>query len=125
MQQLEYNPSGYGRAANEYELYKILNAAHIGLENLQREYWFVPKVCRVDYFGIDQKTNKKILVEVKNWFVKIDDMRQLITYLAHAAELYGENGFRLILIAGGILDSRLHILTKLGIEVYLTKELVK
>jgi RecB family endonuclease NucS len=125
MQQLEYNSSGYCRAANEYELYKLLNAAHIGLENLQREYWFVPKVCRIDYFGVDPNTNKKLLVEVKNWFVKIDHMRQLITYLAHATELYGENGFRLILIAGGIQDSRRNILTKLGIEVYLTKELIK
>jgi len=125
MQQLEYNPSGYGRAANEYELYKLLDAAHIGLENLQHEYWFVPKVCRIDYYGVDPKTNKKILVEVKNWFVKIDYMRQLITYLVHATELYGENGFKLILIAGGILDSRRAILTKLGIQVYLTKELIK
>lgn len=125
MQQLEYNSAGYGRAINEYKLYELLEAANIGFEKLHKEYWFVPKTCRIDYFGIEPKTNKKLLVEVKNWFVKIDYMRQLITYLVHATELYGENGFRLILIAGGIQDSRRNILAKLGIEVYLTKELIK
>lgn len=121
---LNYNQAGYGRATTEYELYKILESLKIGIDKLEKEIWIAPS-CRIDYYGIDQITNKTLLIEVKNWFITIDNMRQLITYLVHATERYGENNFRLILIAGGIEKTRRKILEKLDIEVYLTKDLVQ
>ncbi len=121
---LEFNEAGYGRATNEYKLYEILESSGNGLNAFKKQYPFAPG-CIIDYYGIDPKTHVKILVEVKNWFLKIKDIQQLVKYLVHATELYGEKQFRLIIIAAGLEESRRKILDKLGIEIHLTKEMVQ
>ena len=121
---LKYNQSGHCSATNEYELYSILDNITLGYINRKKQYLF-DIGCIIDYYGLDPKTQLPVLIEVKNWFLKIKDMEQLIKYLIHATEKYGENNFHLKVIVGGIENSRKKILDKLGIEVYLTKDLVK
>jgi len=113
------NPRGYILFKNEKELYRFLK------ENFLRDYIEQFKIddgCFVD-FCLDSR--HKIFVEVKNWFVTIKDMEQFLKYFVHASELYGENNFRLQVIAGGIEPLRRKILEKVGIQVVLTKDLVQ
>ena len=121
---LTFNPAGYGRALNEKELYCLIeDYIYMKYDKVKKQYRF-DIGCILDYFALDLFTKKPILIEVKNWFLAIKDMEQLIKYYVHATEMYGENKFTLIVYAGGCDSRRLKILEKLGIEVYLTKDLV-
>jgi hypothetical protein len=121
---LEYNQAGYCRATNEKELYKILlEQIYIKYDSVKEQFFFAPG-CKIDFFAKEIFTKKPILIEVKNWFLTIKDMEQLIRYYIHAIEKYGENNFSLIAYIGGCEKSRQTILEKLGIETYITKDLV-
>ena len=114
------NPRGFIRFSSEKKLHHALADALPPLQRFQAEYEFAPG-CVVDFFGFYE--GKPVLVEVKNWFVRIRDMQQLMKYYVHAVEKYGFDGFRLIVIAGGIEAPRRRILELLGIEVVLTREI--
>jgi len=120
--QYEYreNPAGYVLFKNEKELCRFLKA------NFLRDYIEQFKMddgCIVDFCNLDSHSYKKF-IEVKNWFVTIKDMEQFLKYFIHASEIYGENNFRLMVVAGGIEPLRKAILEKIGIQVVLTKDLV-
>jgi hypothetical protein len=80
--------------------------------------------CRLDFFGYEIFTKKPVLIEVKNWFVSIKDMEQIMKYYIHALEMYGENKYALVIYAAGCELDRLRVLEKLGIEFYKIKDLV-
>jgi hypothetical protein len=120
-----YNPSGYGRAPTEYELYDLLKETiFMKYDNVKERFEF-DRGCIVDYFCKEIFTKKPVIIEVKNWFVTIKDMEQILKYYIHALELYGENKFSLIVYAGGIELDRLKILDKLNIEFHKTVDVVK
>lgn len=118
------NQAGYSKAQDEYNLYDII------LPFIQSMYYnILPQYvfdtgCKVDFFALDHK-RQPVIIEVKNWFVSIKDMEQLIKYYVHATELFGENKFKLVVIAGGIEQPRRVILEKLGIQIIITKDLLK
>ena len=80
--------------------------------------------CVVDYKCID-KEKRIVFIEVKNWFVRIRDMEQLLKYYTHACTILGEDCFSLVCIAAGIDGIREEILNRIGIEVVLTKDLLE
>lgn len=125
IEQLKYNQAGYGRALNENQLYELLKEHIYTLYLKVKEQYEFDRGCIIDFFGNEQYTNKPILIEVKNWFVSIKDMEQILKYFIHATEMYGENKFSLIVYAGGCENDRKKILEKLGIEIYLTKDVLK
>lgn len=121
---LQYNQAGYGRAESEYSLYdfviikKFINSMYF---DVKEQYWF-DTGCQIDFFAKDKNTHP-ILIEIKNWFITIQDMQQIMKYIVHAVERYGQNNFTLIIIAGGIEDTRRTILDKLNVKIILTKDL--
>lgn len=122
---METNPSGYKRAADEYQLYQLLEKHFKNLyEDVKEQVVFAPS-CRIDYLAKEIFTETPILIEVKNWFATINDIQQLIKYYIHATERYGKNKFKLLLYTGGIDPTRREILEKIGIEVYLTKDVLQ
>lgn len=121
---LEYNQAGYGRASNERQLYEMLtDYIYAHYTDVRRQYFF-DNGCQIDFFALDIYSRSPVLIEIKNWFLTIKDMEQLMKYYVHATEKYGENRFSLIVYAGGCEETRQKILTKLGIQLYLTKDLV-
>ena len=120
---LSKNPSGYIRAKNEEELYYFLENQYFPKKfgnNWEKQFEFAPS-CIIDYFV---KANIPILIEVKNWFLSIKDMQQIMKYLAHATDRYGPKGFHFMLIAGGIEEQRRTLLEPLGVEIIETKNIL-
>lgn len=116
------NPRGYIRFPSEKELYQFLEKRFLlNFFYVIPQYEFAPKQI-IDYIATDND-GKISLIEVKNWFVTINDMKQILGYLAHASEKYGNEGYKFILIAGGIEEERREFLEKLKIEILLTKDL--
>lgn len=116
------NPSGYMRAKDEENLYSFLENKYLPRKfgnQWKKQYEFAPS-CIIDYFI---KTPLPTLIEVKNWFVRIKDMQQIMKYLAHATDRYKPNGFHFVLIAGGIDEERRTLLEPLGVEIILTKDI--
>lgn len=119
---MQANPAGYCRAENEYKLYEIIQPFINSMYyDAKPQYPFAPS-CVADYFALDT-CRRSVIIEVKNWFITIKDMEQLTKYLVHATELYGENKFKIVVIAGGVMQTRRAILEKLGIEIILTRDL--
>jgi len=121
---LSKNPSGYIRAKNEEELYYFLENQYLPKEfgnNWKKQFEFAPS-CIIDYFV---KASIPILIEVKNWFVRIKDMQQIMKYLAHATHRFKAHGFRFVLVAGGIENERRSLLEALNVEIILTKDVLK
>lgn len=116
------NPSGHVQFENEQELYHFLEDKVFSWWKFSKQVEFAPS-CRVDY--LLYHGTRPVLVEVKNWFLRIKDMQQILKYYVHAVERYGEDNFTLIVIAGGIEEPRRKILEKLGVRVVLTKNLVE
>lgn len=117
------NPSGYALFPNEESQYKFLNKYFFPTKGWvpDFQYELVPKSKedRVDYFvNLDQP----ILIEVKNWFVRVKDVLQIVRYIIHATERYQH--FKFLLICGGIETHRRKILEKLGVEILLTSQLI-
>jgi len=129
------NPSGFVQFKNEKELYRFLDAELFQEKPLNlflnikdprliiRQFEFAPG-CFIDY-AVFTRSHFIFLFEVKNWFVRIKDMEQLLKYYIHAIEQYGENRFSLTVIVGGIEKPRKQILEKLGIKILLTRTLVE
>lgn len=122
---LTFNSAGYGRALNENELYELLKKHIYTTYSCVEEQYVFDSGCRLDFFAYEQFTKKPVLIEVKNWFISIKDMEQILRYYIHAIEMYGENKFILIVYAGGCESDRLKILEKLGIKFHLTRDLIK
>jgi len=115
------NPSGHVQFESEKELYRFLEDRVFSWWKFSKQVEFAPSCC-VDY--LLYHGTRPVLVEVKNWFLRIKDMQQILKYYVHAVERYGEDNFTLIVIAGGIEGPRRKILEKLGVKVVLTKNLV-
>ena len=118
------NTAGYVRWRNESLLYAWLEDTY-----LKRFYAVCPQFridngCIVDYKCIDER-KRIVFIEVKNWFVSVKDMEQLLKYYTHACIVLGEECFSLVCIAAGIDDIREGILNRIGIEVVLTKDLLE
>lgn len=123
MKIMTLNPRGYMHFDSEKEARFFLEKnflPKIGI-NFTVEFELVQNRF-VDYRG--NNDDKTILVEVKNWFVRNSDMMQLMGYLDHATERYGEQNFVFYLVAGGVEEYRRKILEKLGFKIQLTGDIL-
>ena len=116
MSELKKNISGHVHARSEKELKNILENKTI---EVKREHVFAPS-CIIDFYM--KIYGYPILIEVKNWFVKIRDMEQIMKYLVHATEKYGADNFDFYLVAGGIDQKRREILEALNVKIIITKD---
>ncbi len=119
-----YNSAGYCRAPNEYKAYPIIEkylTKHYG--PFQRQVRF-DTGCIIDFYR-KMSDDKIILAEVKNWTLEIGDMEQLLKYYTHATELYIEKNFKLIALVGEVDQRRQEILERIGIEIILTKDVLR
>jgi len=122
------NQRGHLRAENEKSLSELLEGGFFPrvfpqkdmYVDIKPQYPFAPS-CKVDYFIVG---NPPTLIEVKNWFVTICDMQQIMKYYVHATERY-PRGFVFILIVGGIEKNRRDILERLGIQIILSAEVIR
>jgi len=117
------NPSGYVKYDNEKELCDELEKYFLPgffdgqwkpLLDITKEVW-LNETDRIDYVGL--KNNKKTYLEVKNWFVTLKDMRQIYRYKRAI-----EKG-SVMLICGGIDNTRYKILQSLKINVIITRDI--
>lgn len=119
------NPRGFASFPTEYKQYEWLRKHFFSKFKIAylEQYEFVPgSNCIIDFYSKDE-TGKPTLIEVKNWFVSIADVQQIVKYLCHALEYYKE--FNFILICGGIEGPQKILLEKLNVKVYLTKDLIE
>jgi hypothetical protein len=122
---LTYNLAGYCHAKNEKEICELLEDHIYQLYSEVRKEYPFDTGCIIDYFGLELFTGKPILIEVKNRFLSIKDAAQLLRYYLHATEKYGENKFALLAYVVGCDSIRQRILEKLGVEVYIIKDMLK
>lgn len=125
----ETNPSGYVRFPSEEDLYAYLEETFLSrFTNVKCKHEYSPG-CIIDFWAEDMKNRVPVLIEVKNWFIKIRDVEQIVKYLAHASGCYGgfpakNTTYRFILICGGVHEYLGEILEWLGVEIVLTRQLV-
>lgn len=119
------NSSGYILFPSEEHIYRWLEGEFLKqFHTVKKQFAFAPS-CIIDYYAQDQQ-GRHVLIEVKNWFVKIKDMQQIMKYIVHATEIYGPANFRFVLVCGGIEKERRELLEgprALGVEVFLTKDI--
>jgi len=116
------NQRGFILFPSEDDVYKWLEGKFLKqFHTVKKQFIFAPS-CRIDYWAKDCE-GKTVLIEVKNWFVKIKDMQQIMKYLVHATETYGAANFRFVLLCGGIENGRREMLEGLAVEIILTKEI--
>ena len=118
------NPTGNVCWGNESLLSAWLENTYLKEFHAVYPQFRIDDGCIVDYKCID-KEKRIVFIEVKNWFVRIKDMEQLLKYYTHACTILGEDCFSLVCIAAGIDGIREEILYRIGIEVVLTKDLLE
>lgn len=118
------NRSGTVSFFSEEALYRWLEPwLRIILKTVSTQVEFSDS-CIIDYRGMDFH-GQTVLVEVKEWFPRCKDMQQIMKYMDHASAKYGINNFRFILICAGISEHRRSILEMLGVEIFLTKNMLE
>lgn len=127
------SPPSIEKGAKEEQICRFLEKTHlregINFYNVIPEFEIIHNFHvqgRVDYKCHD-RNGTDVYVEVKNWFLKIKDVLQVIRYYIHIKEhrLLGKNSFRFIVICEGLSKTRNDLLEKLGIEVWLLPVLRK
>jgi predicted RecB family endonuclease len=112
---------------SEEELYSLIESSSwfSQFSNVQRQWeigWH--SNCYVDYKATDS-SGRNVLIEVKNWGLRVKDIEQIVKYLCHANNLFGVDNFRFMVICAFVHDDgRKPIIDKLGVEVFLLKDVL-
>jgi len=119
------NPAGYVGARDEMELHHSLIDGQVripGLELKKHHPNFRRQKAIPDFLFVDKETGRDIYIEVKPWFLSISDIQQIIKYWIIIHERHEEAD--LGVLCGGVSEERKELLQRLGIRIYLLKDVV-
>lgn len=124
------NPSGYVKYDTEKELCDELEKYFFPtffdkpwrpINGVYKEVVITPQnKCRVDYFGYIKKI--PTWVEIKNWFTKTKDIRQIYKYILRLRETQSYH-YNFYLICGGIEKKRESLLYELDVDIILVRDI--
>jgi len=124
------NPSGYVYYDNEAELCKELEKLYLPdffdtgwkpVEFITKEVWLSSKK-RIDYFGY--KGDRPTYIEVKNWFLKHKDIKQIKNY-SELIEKKHPGWGKIYVICGGVYKEQYNKLLAMDgfANIILTKDI--
>ena len=125
MNKLFKNLAGYVGAKDELGLHQQIINGEVKIRGLEfkkyhprlREENAIP-----DFLFVDKKTGRKVYVEVKPWFLSVSDIQQIVKYWIIIHERHEEAD--LGVLCGGVSEEREELLRRLGIRIYLLKDVI-
>ena len=125
MNKLFKNPAGYVGARDEMELHRWIIEGQVripGLELKKHHPNFQRQKAIPDFLFADKETGRDIYMEVKPWFLRISDIQQIVKYWIILRERHEEAD--LGVLCGGVSEERRELLRRLGIRIYLLKDVI-
>ena len=119
------NSAGYVGAKNELDLHRQIINGKVkirGLKFVKHHPRFQQENAIPDFLFLDEKTRRKVYVEVKPWFLSVSDIQQIVKYWIVIHERHEEAD--LGVLCGGVSEEREELLRRLGIRIYLLKDVV-
>ena len=120
MNKLFKNLAGYVGARDEMDLHQQIINGKVkirGLKFVKHHPRFQQENAIPDFLFLDKKTRRKVYVEVKPWFLSVSDIQQIVKYWMHEEADLG-------VLCGGVSEEREELLRRLGIRIYLLKDVV-
>jgi len=125
MRKLFINPAGYVGARDEMELHRWIIEGQVripGLELKKHHPCFQRQKAIPDFLFADKEKGRDIYMEVKPWFLRISDIQQIVKYWIILRERHEEAD--LGVLCGGVSEERRELLQRLGIRIYLLKDVI-
>ena len=125
MNKLFKNLAGYVGARDEMDLHQQIINGKVkirGLKFVKHHPRFQQENAIPDFLFLDEKAGRKVYVEVKPWFLSVSDIQQIVKYWIVIHERHEEAD--LGVLCGGVSEEREELLRRLGIRIYLLKDVV-
>ena len=119
------NSMGYVGAKDELDLHRQIIKGEVkirGLKFVNHHPRFQKENAIPDFLFVEEKTGRKVYVEVKPWFLSVSDIQQIVKYWIVIRERHEEAD--LGVLCGGVSEERRELLQRLGIRIYLLKDVV-